>query len=60
MVQQIEPMAIKHNNDWYRCNKCGSMFSYMVVFRGWDFVYKVPRCCPNCRAIFKNGNIDIE
>lgn len=62
MVHKIiaEPKAIKMTNERYRCNICNTVFSEMIVFRGWDFRYKIPRACPNCRAIFKNGNIDID
>lgn len=40
---------------FYRCPRCNTIFSNMIVFTEWDFYDAVPRYCPCCRAQFTNG-----
>lgn len=40
---------------FYRCPRCNTIFSNMVVFTDWDSYDAVPRYCPCCRIIFTNG-----
>ena len=53
----MKPIRIYELEDFtfYRCPRCNSIFSNMIVFSNWDFYDAVPRYCPCCRIMFTNG-----
>lgn len=69
MVQQVETNAKallvfvdkKNPHDrWYRCNMCHDMFKPIIHYEKWDSYYCIPKLCPHCGELFKNGMKEID